>query len=89
MFDSFKSVKVFCRNEQELSNLIRWLCKGHLSLNDAARGTYSVDVVLPNLEGMATGEGIRGYYVSIPLDEVKPRMKKLSIQEVFADILNP
>lgn len=90
MFDSFKTVKVYCANEEELNNLFRWLYKGHLRLTDAARGYYPVNVVLPKLEDQATGTGnIRGYYVTIPLEEVKPMLKKISVQDAFSGILHP
>jgi hypothetical protein len=89
VFDSFKTVKVYCANETELNNLLHWLCRGHLSLSQATRGTYPVDVVLPDLDGMVKGVNIRGYYVSIPLDEIKPRMRRLTVAEAFHDILRP
>lgn len=86
MFDSFKEVKVYCKNVEELSNLLQWL-EPHLGISHAARQTISVDVIKAKWD--SESNLIRGFYVSVPLEAVKPRMRKLSVQEAFEDILNP
>jgi hypothetical protein len=89
MFDSLKTVAIYCANETELNNLMRWLYRGRISLSHTARGTYPVEVILPALEGMAVGENIRGFYVRVPLDKIKPMLNKLEVQSAFSKILRP
>ena len=80
-----KPVKVFCSNEKELANLLIWL-RANSGLSYMNEQCWEVSAIIPGILGDSTE--LLGFWVSIPYALAQPRMKKISEQEAFADILH-
>lgn len=79
-----KPVKVFCKNEKELANLLIWL-RANSGLSYMNDQCWEVYAVIPPL--LSEDRSLQGFWVSIPHALAEPRITKISEQEAFADIL--
>jgi hypothetical protein len=80
-----KPVNVYCEDMVELGRLLKWL-REQSGIVYASRNTWEVQAILP---GLLDDDGIiKGFWVKVPYELASPRIKKLSEQEAFSDILH-
>lgn len=81
-----KPVNVFCKDMEELGRLLSWL-RENSGLSQMNKEYWEVQAILPGI--LNEDQRLRGFWVSVPYDLAAPRIRKISEQEAFSDILRP